>query len=219
MGDPNSASPSNFTVPASTLTPEPSSSAAPRGKSDIQIEVAPEALADDESQVALLTGIVNAVYKETEGDIFVESYKRINSEELRHIIRAGELGVAYLNQTPGAPFTKGPAVGCIRMQKLSDTLGEFGMLALDATHRGGGAGREMALFAERHLSSLGLKDMQLELLFPSEYEHPFKIRLQTWYSRMGYKVVKLGVFVDDYPQLAPLLRVPCEYRVFQKSLT
>jgi N-acetylglutamate synthase-like GNAT family acetyltransferase len=213
--------PGDVVVPASTQTPAPPTDASAKAPAtgvqqvtanDIRVENATPAVADDAAQVALLTKIVNAVYSETEADIFVEGYQRTNVTEMKQFIVAGEIAVAYLKSS-------GEAIGCIRIQKLSDTMGEFGMLALDPVYRGGGLGREMVLFAERHCrETLGLKEMQVELLFPVEFEHAFKMRLQAWYTRMGYVQVKLGIFLDDYPQLAPLLRGPCEYRVSKKSL-
>lgn len=202
------------TVPVSILTPEPRyiAPAATRPENAvIAIEFAPALAADDDNLVTTLTSIVNTVYDETQGGIYVEGFQRTNADEIRYIIQAGELGVAYLSSSRHA-------VGCIRIRKISSTHGEFGMLALDAAYRGGGMGRDMARFAEDHCRTIGLEVMQLELLFPVDFEHTFKKRLQDWYGRMGYQVVKLAAFQDEYPKLAALLKEPCEYRVFEKNL-
>lgn len=96
--------------------------------------------------------------------------------------------------------------------------GGFGMLALDAAYRGSGIGRDMVIFAEEHCRKMGLEVMQLELLLPVDFEHAFKKRLQDWYLRMGYRIVKLAAFQDEYPQLEVFVSEPCKYQVFEKSL-
>jgi hypothetical protein len=60
--------------------------------------------------------------------------------------------------------------------------------------------------------------MQLELLVPTTFEHAFKSRMQAWYQRRGYRVVKLGSFDQEYPALAVHLVGPVEYRIFHKDL-
>lgn len=157
-----------------------------------------------------LRGIVNLVYGETEGDIFVEGYQRVSTEEMVDIIRAGQLAIAYLKSTPEQLTTSSSAsssqdaetaIGCMRIQSLPHKTGELGMFAIDPLYRGSGLGRDMVAFAESHCRScLNLKIMRLELLVPqSNLEHVFKKRLQAWYERMGYVLIKLGVFQDDYP--------------------
>ncbi|KAI1843897.1 hypothetical protein JX265_003793 [Neoarthrinium moseri] len=212
---------SGTTVPASTATPIPSARPPkPELPANVEIRMAPPSAAQDEALVVALQHLVNLVYSETEGDIFFDGYQRINAAEMRQILEAGELAVVYSSsqgaeQTPG--FQSRP-VGCIRIQRRSDTTGEFGMFAIEPTYRGGGMGRKMVEFAEDHCQSQGLTAMQLELLVPVGFKHGFKTRLLEWYTRMGYRLIKLGDFQDDYPQLAPLLRGPTEYRVFEKSL-
>jgi GNAT superfamily N-acetyltransferase len=212
---------SETVIPGSTETPKPELQDTSPVRQPL-IELASAAEAENETLVDALVDIVNAVYGETEGNIFVDGYQRTNAEDMRKFIRAGEIGVAYLpisspEQTTAATQQR-QAIGCIRIQQLSSTHGEFGMMALDARYRGGGFGREMVRFAEEHCRGIGLSIMQLELLVPQDFEHAFKKRLQEWYMRMGYTLIKLGRFKEDYPQLAALLKGSCEYRVFEKPL-
>lgn len=214
---------SEITVPASTATPPPGSAPQGKPKSDISVRMAPPAAAEDAALVERLRGVVNLVYGETEGDIFVDGYQRVSTEEMVDIVRAGQLAVAYRTGPPSTSPSREDAIGCMRIQILpggDNKTGELGMFAVDPAYRGGGLGRDMVAFAESHCrSALGLETMRLELLVPRGHvEHAFKKRLQAWYERMGYVMVKLGVFQDDYPQLAPLLRGACEYRVYEKSL-
>ncbi|KAH8672449.1 acyl-CoA N-acyltransferase [Ilyonectria robusta] len=177
----------------------------------ITVKIPPPTSADDASLVATIADIVNTVYTDAEQDIFLPSYQRTSSAEVAQFFRNGQLAVAYLNSTS-------EPVGCIFIKLLTPDRGEFGMLALDAQHRGTGLGRQMALFAEDECRRRGCTIMQLELLVPTTFQHAGKERLQAWYLRMGYKVVKLGSFDDDYPQLAKILAGPTVYKIFEKSL-
>ncbi|KAH7120472.1 acyl-CoA N-acyltransferase [Dactylonectria macrodidyma] len=177
----------------------------------ITIKIPPPTEADDTLLTSLLADIVNTVYKEAEADIFLPSYQRTSSAEISQFLRDGQLAVAYLDSTS-------EPVGCVFIKLLSPDRGEFGMLALDSRYRGTGLGRQMALFAEDECRRRGCTVMQLELLVPTTFQHAGKERLLAWYLRMGYEVVKLGSFDEDYPELAKILAGPTEYRIFDKSL-
>lgn len=220
---------SETTVPASTLTPTNATTPRPQADANIRIVIPPAAAADDKELVTSITEIVNEVYIETESDLFVPGYKRTENSEVANFLRAGQLAVAYLDEDASSGTSSGEGssdvrilprqvVGCVCIKRLSPTLGEFGMLALNPTYRGGGLGTRMAEFAENHSREQGCSKMQLEILIPLTFHHAFKTRLLKWYIRMGYQLVKLGDFVEDYPAIAPLLAGPTEYRVFEKPL-
>lgn len=216
-------------VPATTITPVPDAATKPPPPppSNFTIEIARGNDGDNDATVARLTGIVNRVYFDTESDIFVEGFQRTDEQEVRGIIQAGELAVAYLLYAPSPEQQhheqpqqqERQAIGCIRIRQVSDAVGELGMMALDPAHQGGGKGSALVRFAEGHMqNTLKLPISRLELLVPSSFHHAFKARLQAWYDKMGYRVVRLGVFQDEYPKMAALLRGPTEYRVFEKTL-
>ncbi|KAF5022697.1 hypothetical protein F66182_5245 [Fusarium sp. NRRL 66182] len=167
--------------------------------------------AENEAFVTTLAGIVNEAYTAAEGDIFVPSYQRTSATEVAMFIRNGQLAVAYLasNNEP---------VGCVFVKMMTPERGEFGMFALDAKYQGTGLGRKMITFAEDESRRRGCLMMQVELLVPMTFRHEGKERLLAWYTRLGYKLVKLGKFDEDYPDLVQLLAGPTEYRVFEKSL-
>ncbi|KAL6404540.1 hypothetical protein AUP68_13933 [Ilyonectria robusta] len=179
--------------------------------SAITTKIPSPADADDASLTSTLANIVNTVYTEAEQGIFLPSYQRTSSAEVAQFIRNAQLAVAYLKTT-------GEPIGCVFIKLISSDRGEFGMLALDAKHRGAGLGRQMALFAEDECRRRGCAIMQLELLVPTTFRHAGKERTQAWYLRLGYRIVKLGSFDEDYPQLAKILAGPAEYRIFEKSL-
>ncbi|KXJ88302.1 hypothetical protein Micbo1qcDRAFT_214963 [Microdochium bolleyi] len=107
--------------------------------------------------VQTLTSIVNAVYTETEADIWGPGFERTSADQVAGYIAAGELAVAYLNRGGGEATTTAMTttttrvpIGCMHITRTSPTHAEFGMLAVDPAYRGTGAGRVMALFAEQH---------------------------------------------------------------------
>ena len=141
--------------------------------------------------------------------MWVKGATRTSVAELAELVRAGQFATARLGDR---------LVGCVRIQLLTDEVGEFGMLAADPDHRGTGLGRELVRFAEQAASESGRTTMQLELLVPREWTHPSKQFLATWYSRIGYAKTRIGAVEDSYPQLAPLLATTCDFVIYRKSL-
>ncbi|KAG6040204.1 hypothetical protein E4U41_001269 [Claviceps citrina] len=197
--------------------------------SDLQIRVGDASVAKDAQTVASLARIVNDAYGEAEADIFLPGYRRTSEPEIVKLIQEGCLLIAYLpaNQNPTfeaagpTALSETPSlkpVGCVFVKQLSTRLGNFGMLALDSKYRGRGLGRAMIDFAEYHCREKGCTVMQMELLVPTSFEHEVKSRMQDWYQRMGYRIIKLGSFDQDYPYLAALLATPADYKVFEKVL-
>jgi GNAT superfamily N-acetyltransferase len=174
-----------------------------------EIEIAAPAPAEDASFVAEVTDLVNTVYADGEKGIWVAGAARTDRDELASLIRAGELGVAR---------REGEVLGAVRIRRLPSGEGEFGMLAAHPAHRGTGLGRELVAFAEGWARDQGVRTMQLEVLFPNEWEHPTKVFLRDWYIRSGYQVVRKGDFAEDYPGLVPHLATACDYLIFTKAL-
>lgn len=173
------------------------------------VELLAEREAEDAALMSTLAGLVNTVYADAEKGLWREGAARTSAAELAEFTRAGQIAVARLD---------GRVVGCVRVQRLSDELGEFGMLAAAPEHRGIGAGRALVGFAEERARADGHRVMQLELLAPQTWSHPSKEVLADWYGRLGYRMVSVGDVAESYPELAPLLATPCDFRVYHKSL-
>jgi GNAT superfamily N-acetyltransferase len=175
----------------------------------VAIEMLPAAAATDAGLVAELTDLVNRVYARAEEGLWVDGATRTTTAEMAEMIAAEQIAVAGL---------EGAIVGAVRIQQLSDTKGELGMLAADPGHRGQGIGRELVVFAEELSRRRGKATMQLELLVPRDWKHPTKEFLHAWYSRIGYRPVQTGRIDDSYPHLAPLLATPCDFVIYLKAL-
>jgi GNAT superfamily N-acetyltransferase len=174
-----------------------------------EIQIQQVTAAEDEGFVTALTDLINEVYLVAEEGLWLEGSARTTTEEVAALLRAEQIAVARLD---------GRLVGSIKIQDIDCDSGEFGMLALSADHRGSGIGRELVQFAEQLSRSRGHRTMQLELLVPLEWKHPFKEFLSDWYERMGYRVTRKVSIKDFHPALAPLLDTPCELRIYHKEL-
>ncbi|MEV7094614.1 GNAT family N-acetyltransferase [Amycolatopsis sp. NPDC051045] len=156
-----------------------------------------------------VAGLVNQVYAESEKGLWRGSTDRTSAEEVAGFVRAGEIAAA---------FVEGDLAGAVRIRRLDQATGEFGMLAADPACRGLGVGRELVRFAEQASRTAGCREVQLELLVPREWTHPSKQFLAEWYGRLGYRVTHRADLAEDYPHLAPALATPCDFLVYRKEL-
>jgi ribosomal protein S18 acetylase RimI-like enzyme len=129
----------------------------------METHLLPAAASDDATVVERITDLTNEVYAVAEDGLWREGATRTTVDEVAELTRAGQIAVARLG---------GRIVGCVRVRRLDDGKGEFGMLAADPAHRGVGVGRALVRFAERKCRADGLATMQLELLVPRDWTHP-----------------------------------------------
>jgi len=175
----------------------------------LEIQTLPAGASDDATLMERIADLVNVVYAVAEDGLWTDDATRTTVDEVAELTRAGQIAVARLD---------GRIVGCVRVQRLDGSAGEFGMLAADPAHRGLGIGRELLRFAERACRADGLATMQLELLVPRDWTHPSKEFLAAWYTRAGYGVARTGTIDEAYPALAPLLATPCDFVIYRKDL-
>jgi GNAT superfamily N-acetyltransferase len=159
--------------------------------------------------VADVTDLVNRVYAVAEEGLWRAGAARTTPAETADYMRRGEIAVARLD---------GRIVGSVRVHRLDDGAGEFGMLAADPAHRGMGIGGRLIQFAEGLIRRDGRETMQLELLVPKTWTHPGKRFLHEWYTRLGYRIVRTGDVDELYPALVPLLATPCDFVIYHKKL-
>jgi GNAT superfamily N-acetyltransferase len=175
----------------------------------IEIQLLPAAASDDARLMERISDLTNEVYTVAEEGLWTDGATRTTVDEVAELTAAGEIAVARL---------RGQIAGSVRVQRLDESTGEFGMLVADLAHRGVGIGRELVRFAEQTCRADGLGNMQLELLVPRDWTHPTKEFLAAWYTRIGYRVARTGTIDEAYPALAPLLATPCDFVIYQKDL-
>lgn len=175
----------------------------------IEIRLLPDATSTNTIVMEQITNMVNRVYTAAEEGLWTNGAVRTNTGEVTDITHAGEMAVAQINRR---------IVGCVRIRRLDQETGEFGMLAVETEYRGTGIGRELISFAEQKCRQEQLHTMQLELLVPQIGSHPSKTFLANWYSRIGYFPICTETIDKVYPALAPLLAIPCNFVIYQKEL-
>lgn len=176
----------------------------------IEIALLPAGAVEDAGLMQRIAELTNDVYTVAEEGLWSDGATRTTAHQVAELTRAGEIAVARL---------RGRIVGSVRVRRLDERTGEFGMLVADPAHRGVGVGRELVRFAERQCRAQGLTTMQLELLVPRDWSHPAKEFLAAWYSRIGYRVARTGTIDEAYPDLAPLLATPCDFVIYRKDLS
>jgi GNAT superfamily N-acetyltransferase len=150
---------------------------------------------------ARIAEIINAAYDAGEAGIWESGWKRMSVEGVERLVAAGEIAVAWQDGEP---------VGCIRIRRLDDGAGMFGMLSVDPVAHGTGLGKALIAFAEATYPDAD--EMELELLIPRAALHPHKQRLHEWYSRLGYVQIGRRDFVE------PGLAGPADLWVYRKNL-
>jgi GNAT superfamily N-acetyltransferase len=165
--------------------------------------------ARDEVLVEQLVHIVNEAYALGEAGLWIAGSTRTEPGEVAEMIRSGGMLAASLGDRP---------VGCAYVRPLDSDTADLSLISAAPDHWGSGVGRELVRSAEEFVRSDGATTMQLELLVPKGWVHPAKDRLRSWYTRLGYGVVRTAPFEQVAAHLAPQLAVPCEFLIFRKSL-
>jgi GNAT superfamily N-acetyltransferase len=162
-----------------------------------------------EDTIIELTKLLNEVYLEAEDGLWQPGTARCSEAEMAGFVRSGEMVVAR---------SKGRFVGCVRLCRLDEERGELGMLAVESDARGTGLGRKLLSWCEEQSRADGCTVMQLELLVPRGFSHPWKEFLATWYERRGYERERIGRIEDNYPHLAPRLSTVCDFVIYTRNL-
>lgn len=175
----------------------------------VEIAMLPSNMSHKVAVMAHISNMVNCVYGASEKSLWAQETARTTSDEIASFTDAEELAVAQ---------SMGEIVGCVRVRRIGQETGDFGMLAVSHQYQGGGIGGELIRFAEQKCLKEGLRTMQLELLVPRAGSHPTKIRLKDWYIRLGYVPVGTENIDTAFPKLTSMLAIPCIFIVFQKKL-
>jgi GNAT superfamily N-acetyltransferase len=165
--------------------------------------------AGEDALVDVLMEIVNPAYDAGEDGLWHPGALRVIADDVHALIARGELAVARRD---------GRVVGCVRVRQLDPATGELGLLAAARDTLGLGIGRDLIGFAEELSRARGATAMQLRLLVPRGFEHPFKVRLDGWYTRLGYRVVRRLDFAAELPAPAGELATACDLLVYEKPL-
>jgi GNAT superfamily N-acetyltransferase len=174
---------------------------------NVEVELLPASAAEDGALTAELRERINNAYAEAEAELWEPGFERIALKRVVEIVAAGEMAVAWAD---------GRIVGSVRVRRLDETTGFFGLLAVDPADQGAGVGRELVRFAEELSRERGATHMELRLLVPRMGDDAHKGRLHVWYSRLGYRPVGRADFSAAHPDAAS--RMPLDILTYRKLL-
>lgn len=171
--------------------------------------LAPEQ-ARDEALVEQLLGLINEAYAVGEAGLWQEGAARTEPGEIVEAISGSGMLAATV---------EGRLAGCACVRPLDPDTADLALVSAAPEQWGSGIGRELVRTAEQLARSRGVTTMQLELLVPRQWAHPEKDRLRTWYTRLGYQIVRTAPFEHVAAHLASQLATPCEFLIFRKPLS
>ena len=174
-----------------------------------EVKLLAPAEAGDEVLVEELVRIVNEAYAVGEAGLWLDGTTRTGPDEIAEAIR---------NRRMLAATREGRLVGCAHVRPLDAGTADLGLISTAPDQWGSGVGRELVRSAEELMRSQGVTTMQLELLVPKGWVHPEKDRLHSWYTRLGYRVVRSAPYEEVPAPPASQLAAPCEFLIFRKPL-
>jgi GNAT superfamily N-acetyltransferase len=165
--------------------------------------------ARDEVLVEDLVRVINAAYEVGEAGLWIDGSSRVRPDEIAEAVRSGGMLAATRDDR---------VVGCAYVRPLDRQTADLGLISTAPDEWGRGVGGKLVRTAEELMRDRGVTTMQLELLVPKGRVHPAKARLRSWYTRLGYEVVRTAPFEDVAAHLAPHLAEPCEFLIFHKPI-
>ena len=158
-----------------------------------------------------LSKLITEIYLEEESIFWPQNgdYERTNLKELTSFIEKGELILA-MDTTE--------IIGSVHVYPIEENICGFGMLISNNAYRGKGIGSLLVKSAEQWGNENGFRTMQLETLTPSKSIIPQKEFLKKWYTKSGYKLIKKIPYTNLYPKQAHLLKIDCQFEVYQKTI-
>lgn len=108
----------------------------------------------------------------------------------------------------------GTLVACCEVTKKDETVGYFGLFAVDPARQGGGLGRQVLAYAEEYVrSTWGVEMMEMWVIWTRD-------ELIEWYVRRGYrKTGRSSPFPYDQLVNGKALRDDLYFTVLEKDLT
>ena len=158
---------------------------------------------------SLVISMANEVYFTSEKDFWKDGYYRIDKKEFKHFIDNQWLYLAEIDDA---------LVGCVLMKPIDAITTSFSMLICHADHRKKGIGKSLIDYVFKTANERGYQKMQLEILSPLHWVHEEKEFLKTWYTSLGFKLIKEVNFLDYYPTHDKYMKCPLLFSLYEKDL-
>ena len=158
------------------------------------------------AEVHALVHMINEVYTEAEQGLFKPGIlQRTTPQEILTLLECHELMLLT---------TQGEIKGCVQVKRTADNSLKIGMITIAPALKGQGYGKLMMQLIETHARSNGVDRLELELLTPRTWVQDHKDFLHRWYTRIGFKKVRVIPF-----ERQDLLATECEFTLYAKPLT
>eukprot|EP00912_Choanoflagellata_sp_UC4_P000771 UC4_evm1s485 len=131
--------------------------------------------------------MVNAAYSWGEQGMWNDGFQRTTKAEVEYLIKNNNLLLVLCpNESGGGKDFLVAGSACVRRLK-EDSVGVVGMLAVQKKYLKKGLGKMLMDAAENWARSLAFEAIQLELLTPRGWDHPQKVLLKAWYTKIGFE--------------------------------
>ena len=161
------------------------------------------------SDKMITMNLVNKVYSECEGHIWVKGHRRLSDELFETYCTKQQLKIAEIGDI---------IVGCVVISRINDVT-ELSMLVVRPEFRNQGIGNTLIQFVLDAAKENGSYCVRLMLLYPKCQDDPWKTKLKSWYSKLGFEYVKdVDVASNLNPDFIHDLALEINYSVFEKLL-
>ncbi len=165
-------------------------------------------LANQKDKASVIS-MANRVYYDSEREFWKEGYYRIDEKEFNYFIENQWLYLAEENQN---------LIGCVLMKPVDDITTSFSMLICHPDHRKKGVGKSLVDYIFKTAEEKDYQKMQLEILSPLHWIHEEKEFLKSWYSSLGFKLLKEVDFLEYYPTHDKYMKCPLLFSLYEKDL-
>eukprot|EP00930_Biecheleria_cincta_P065315 TRINITY_DN51078_c0_g1_i1.p1 TRINITY_DN51078_c0_g1~~TRINITY_DN51078_c0_g1_i1.p1 ORF type:complete len:224 (+),score=31.68 TRINITY_DN51078_c0_g1_i1:102-674(+) len=188
--------------------------AAPMEKESLQLRMPTDQEHTNQKLVDRLVDVVNEAYTFGEAGMWSSEFRRTTADEVEDLLRSKAVLLLEDLSRPADTNILGQVVG----KSVGNAEVEVGMLAVAANVRGRGLGSMLMAGAELRARELGAKALRLELLTPRDWDHPEKVKLDSWYRNLCFQPTASGDFRNEFPHLCALLATDVKFTVYIKPL-
>ena len=157
----------------------------------------------------IVKNLVNKVYRECEGQIWIKSHERLTDKSFESYCSKQELKLAELGDV---------IVGCVVASETPCDAMELSMLVVHPDYRNKGIGRELVDFVIDVAKTNESHCVKIGLLYPKHHADPWKMSMRSWYTRLGFIFVKDVDIVSFFPEFANDLSIEVQFSWFEKVL-
>jgi ribosomal protein S18 acetylase RimI-like enzyme len=172
-----------------------------------KVHIRPSKLADKDT----LLVIVNEVYKQCGGHLWVANRRRLSEELFMDLHNRNVLFIAEL------PCSE--IVGCVVISNHGNEGREMSMLVVRPDCRGQGIGRKLVDYVINTARKEGCRYVRLGVIFSkNQGPDPWKMKLRMWYESIGFQYARDEDFTQLDPSESANLAQEVTFSIFEKLL-